>query len=47
MIKKRAKQLARSKNPEAVPEVATEEEATGESESGSDSDQEHAMSTMD
>ena len=45
VIKERAKQLARSKSPEMVPEVATEEEATGESgsENVSDhSDQEHS-----
>ena len=39
VIKQRAKQLARSKNPELAPEVATEEEATGESGSEDDSDQ--------
>ena len=42
IVKKRAKQLARRKNPEIVPEVATEEEATGGSNVGNDSDQEHS-----
>ena len=42
IVKKRAKQLARRKNPETVPEVATEEEATGVSNVENDLDQQHS-----
>ena len=42
IVKKRVKQLARRKDPETVPEVATEEEATGGSNVENDSDQEYS-----
>ena len=44
VIKKRAKQLARRKNPETATE---EKQATDESDGRNDSDQEHSMTSMD